>query len=88
MTPPEDYLAVLADDLRPVGRRHDDLLRRCHQIRHLHAKSERGGGMTDGYCAECETVWPCRTFHLASGWGDGQECWASHWCDHAKVVMR
>lgn len=61
---------------------------RCRLIASYHHKAVYEGGGTDGYCVECETVWPCRTYHIAAGWGQGDECWADHWCDHAKVTVR
>lgn len=61
---------------------------RCDHVKHRHAKGEGPSGMTDGYCAECQVVWPCPTYHLIMGWGDFEDCWEQHWCDHAKVVLR
>jgi hypothetical protein len=54
----------------------------------LHCKSEGPGGTTDGYCAECGWLWPCRTWHEAQGFGDGEDCYEARWCCHAEVVMR
>lgn len=52
-------------------------------IAHLHAKVEGPGGTTDGTCCECNYLWPCRTYHLAAGWGLGDECYDEGWCAHA-----
>lgn len=58
-------------------------------ITKLHRKTDIGGGMTSGYCAECDVVWPCRTYHLAMGWGDTfDECWDEGWCRHVEERMR
>ena len=51
----------------------------------LHVKVEGPGGTSDGTCAECWHLYPCRTRHLCNGWGDGDECFESGWCEHAKV---
>lgn len=53
----------------------------------LHCKTTGPGGMTDGYCAECDYLWPCRTVHIASGWGLGDECYADKWCVHVAAVV-
>lgn len=60
---------------------------RCKLIADLHRKRVDDAGGTYGYCGECETPWPCQTFHIAAGWGDGEECWAAHWCEHARVAV-
>lgn len=73
------------ETLRLMAKR-DDLV--LGTIAALHAKSVTAAGMTDGYCAECENVWPCRTAHLANGWGNGEECHESGWCAHAGVCVR
>lgn len=57
---------------------------KLHLIHSLHTKTEGAGGTTDGICAECGTLWPCRTVHLANGWGLGDECYEAGWCEHAR----
>lgn len=41
---------------------------RLYRIMEAHRKGEGEGGMTDGYCIECEWMWPCPTYRMASGW--------------------
>lgn len=52
-------------------------------IAHLHAKGVNEDGSTTGFCAECEWAWPCRTFHMAAGWGERHDCEDARWCKHA-----
>lgn len=61
---------------------------KLHSIAALHVQGDadsRGG--TSGFCAECEWQWPCRTVHLANGWGDREDCEAEGWCSHASVTI-
>lgn len=78
----------------PVGRGTDvmDILREARvydstleHIIALHLKAVKPDGGTDGYCQECDWIWPCRTYHVAMGWGEPDECRADNWCKHAAV---
>lgn len=62
----------------------------CVHVMGIHEKGSSGpGGMTDGYCIECDGMWPCRTYHIAAGWGDTwQDCIDANWCEHVQDVMR
>lgn len=56
---------------------------KLHLIASYHQKRVNENGMTDGFCEECEYLWPCRTVHIANGWGLGDECYDTGWCSHA-----
>jgi hypothetical protein len=53
----------------------------------MHQGASGPGGITSGYCQECGTVWPCPTVHVAMGWGDWEDCWEEHFCNHAGVRL-
>lgn len=58
------------------------------RILDIHSKTDAGGGATSGFCSECDHAWPCQTYHIAAGWGDGEEnCYADGWCSHAQVKV-
>lgn len=56
---------------------------KLHYIAHLHSKGVNDDGSTTGFCAECEWAWPCRTVHMANGWGERHDCEDARWCKHA-----
>lgn len=60
-----------------------------HSITDLHAMAgeNSASGITSGYCCECDTVWPCLTWHVASGYGATgyRKCRREKWCEHEGV---
>lgn len=39
-------------------------------------------------CQRCGHIWPCASYHSASGWGSGRECREKKWCRHEQVEVR
>lgn len=70
---------------------HDELAdiqsEKLSAIAEMHAKRIDPQGGTEGVCAECGLLWPCRTIHYANGWGDPQPCEDDGWCSHAGVAV-
>lgn len=61
---------------------------KLHYISDLHVQGEADGhGGMSGFCVECEWAWPCRTGHMARGWGDISECEEQGWCAHEGVPI-
>lgn len=86
--------SVAAMGCGPIGRGPDplEIVRNANlydgilgHVVSLHSKSVRPDGGTDGFCQECEWVWPCRTYHVAMGWGEPDDCRGENWCKHASV---
>lgn len=73
------------DDDQAVSHREWDRIQseKLHLIASYHQKRVNENGMTDGCCEECDYLWPCRTVHIANGWGLGDECYDTGWCAHA-----
>jgi hypothetical protein len=61
---------------------------KIHYIASLHVKEVDEVGGTEGTCAECGLMWPCRTAHMAVGWGEANDCEDAGWCQHAGVPLR
>lgn len=59
------------------------------EIADLHSKTVTGDGGTDGYCSECQWLWPCKTYHIAKGYGSDAHnaCVDANWCSHEQVKM-
>jgi hypothetical protein len=65
-----------------------DLLGRTQAVRAFHVRTRSSaGGLTGGYCAGCDWVWPCPTLHLLEGW-DYDACIEAAWCSHEALPYR
>lgn len=56
---------------------------RIHAIVEMHSAGKSGSGTT-GYCAVCDSTWPCWTWHVALGFDNYSECEEAGWCEHAR----
>ena len=56
------------------------------QVKSMHSKAASQGG-TNGYCSECDLLWPCPTYHIADGHGPVYDCEDAKWCDHLGVPL-
>ncbi len=53
--------------------------------RSYHEQTVATHGMTDGFCSDCDQLWPCQTLHSLNGWGSAADCEEGGWCGHAGV---
>lgn len=56
---------------------------KLHYIASLHVQDVDDHGGVSGFCGECDNAWPCRTVHMANGWGEIHDCEDQGWCSHA-----
>lgn len=60
-----------------------ELCSRMKALVDMHSPAKSGSGTT-GYCAVCDSTWPCWTWHVALGFDNYSECEEAGWCEHAK----
>lgn len=85
-----EYLTALGVVRDEITKDAPSASEQLERIKNMHRKSEGEGGMTSGYCCECDYLWPCPTYHVAAGWGldSFHDCAEARWCSHAEIVMR
>lgn len=60
-----------------------ELSSRMKALVDMHSNGQSGSGTT-GFCAVCDSTWPCWTWHVALGFDNYSECEAAGWCEHAR----